>query len=147
MIRIGLAIAVGLIGVAAVAWNVGRNTAEPERQPTEAEQIIAFCKAPEHKSSPLCKVDPQDPEDVRGAVRDILEQRTTGPQIIERERVTEKDDDDGNSTPRVEVNVPRENPTPQPTSAPLATQRPLVPEVVPIPSLPSPPNLDLPLMP
>lgn len=145
MIRWGLAVVGALVLLVVVAWSAGWDSAErPEpkpttREPTQAERIIEFCSRPASRGSVLCKVDPEDEEAVEEATRRILEQRTTGPQIIERE-IRENDDDDDAPAPRVTVVVPRQ-PTSQPTPA-QTTRPPLVPdipEMAPVPKLPESP--------
>lgn len=153
MFKWGVGLLVGLVLLAAVAWDAGQRNKEevPRRQPSEAERIIAYCKAQENRESPLCRVDPNDPDAVRDAVRDTIERQTTGPQIIERERVVEDDDDDSDTSdsPDVRVIVPTARPTTPPrSSAPRPTPRPsLLPELPEVPEVPMPPNLDLPLLP
>lgn len=154
MIRWGIGVVATILILVAVALSVGMNSTDkpidrPKRQPTEAERIIAYCKDTDNKKSPLCTVDPEDPAAVRDAVRQILERQTTGPQVIERERETVRVADEDDDTPRVEVNVPRSEPTSQPSS-PQPTQPPMmIPEIpdLPIPEVPDVPNVDLPLLP
>lgn len=151
MIRWGIGVVATILMLVAVALSVGMNSAEKPKekhQPTEAERIIAYCKDTDNKKSPLCTVDPEDPAAVRDAVRQIIERQTTGPQVIERERETVRVDDDDDIPQRVEVNVPRSEPTSQ-TSSPQPTQPPMVIPEVPdvIPEAPDVPNVDLPLLP
>lgn len=130
---------------------------DPEpREPSEAEKIIEFCSDLAHKANPLCTVEnPEDPEAVRDAVQDAIERQTIGPQIIERETIRDRDDDDGSdSRPQVNVTVPRDKPqsTPtlppprRPTPAPTTTQPPLVIEIPEVPA-PNLPDVGLPLLP
>lgn len=143
MWRWAVGVFLGLLFIGVVAWNAGRQSVEvPEvRQPTEADRIISFCSQAVNKASPLCRVDPEAPEDVRGAVREIVERQI--PQIIER-RETIREDDDEAAPPEIEVNVPPPSAAPQqPSPTPTRTQRPLLPEV----EVPELPELGLPLLP
>jgi hypothetical protein len=154
MIRWGVGVVVALLVTVAMAWNAGQNSVEkrvdpPKRQPTQAEQIIAFCSSAANKESPLCKVDPDEPNEIRDAVRDIVSRQA--PQVVERERIVERsdDDDDDEPAPRVTINVPRQPQPAQTTRSPAPTTRPpLIPEVK-VPEIPEVkvPNLDLPLLP
>lgn len=155
MIRTGILVFVGLVILSAVAWSAGYNSVEVEpptkRQPTEAERIIAYCSDADHKTSPLCSVDPDDSDAVRDAVRDAVARQQSGPQIIERERITERDsdEDDDQPAPRVTVVVPRQPATTPPRPAPTRTptRPPMIPEIR-APELPvEVPNLNLPLLP
>lgn len=145
MWRWAVGVFLGLLFIGVVAWNAGRQSVEvPEvRQPTEADRIISFCSQAVNKASPLCRVDPEAPEDVRGAVREIVERQS--PQIIERrETIREDKDDDEAAPPEIEVNVPPPSAAPQqPSPTPTRTQRPLLPEV----EVPELPELGLPLLP
>lgn len=138
---------VGILALSVTAWYVNDEFAEPEPKPrptptssptpSQADRLMAFCDKPANKANALCKVDPNDPEAVRDAVERIVEQAPST-RIIERE----VDDDD--EAPDVNVSVPQQSPqTTTPSPTPSATTRPpLVP--IEIPALPTPPPLEVP---
>lgn len=155
MWRWGLGVAAGLVVISGLSWSAGQRDAQDEvnREPSQAERIMEFCREKGNADSPLCSVDPEDDEAVTDAVRDAIARQTSGPQIIERDReiVRGTDDDDDDAPPRVEVNVPASgSSTQQPSPTPAPTTRPpMIPEVnIPeVPDVPEIPNLGLPLLP
>lgn len=151
MTRWVVAVLAAVFTLAVVAWSVGWNAHEPKpqrRQVTEAERIIAYCSQTVHKDSPLCRVDAEDPEQVEDAVRDIIDRRTTGPQIIERERETVRqsdDDDDTGPAPQVTVIQPSQEPAQSPSAA--ATRPPMQLDIPDLPDVPDLGDVQLPLLP
>lgn len=146
MTRWVVAVLAAVFTLAVVAWSVGWNAHEPKtprRQVTEAERIITYCNHPDHESSPLCRVDAEDPEQVEDAVRDIIDR----PQIIERERETVRqesdDDDDTGPAPQVTVIQPSQAPAPSPS----ATRPPMQLDIPDIPDVPDLGDVQLPLLP
>lgn len=131
----GAGVLAGLVILSAVAWEAGRRSVD--LGPSQPESTMTPQRTPSPSPTPTFT-----PSQMGGVLT---------PQIIERERVTERsadDDDDGGQqpAPRVTVNVPRQqNP---PTQPPPPTTRPPVeiPEIK-VPKIPEPPNLDLPLLP
>lgn len=154
MIRAGLAVFAGLVLLSVVAWNAGQDSVDlPRRQPTEAERIIAFCSETEHEKSPLCQVEAEDPDAVRDAVRDIVQQQPPSARVIEREReVIRENEDDDDESPRVEVRMPetttpqQQQPTPTQTTPPSLLPGLSIPKIPEMPEINSP-NLGLPLLP
>jgi hypothetical protein len=144
--------AVLLVGVIALTclWMLFR---DEDEEPTQADRIIAYCQDRVNRSSPLCRIDPDDKDAVKDAVEDLLRRNTTTPppRVIERNntirenRDSSDDEDDDETAPRVQVNVPRQTNPPSrtpttrpPTSTP--SPRPLLPEPD-LPDLPDPPEL------
>lgn len=135
MPRFALLIA-GIVALCALAtwWLVTEHTATERPTPRES--------APAER-------DPSDPDAVGDAVEDNLKRQTTGPQIIERERVAEGDDDDDSGRPDVRVIVPSTAPTrPQSTPTPASTTRPPIVRDIEIPELPDlPATPEVPVVP
>lgn len=149
--------AVLLVGVVALTclWMVFR---DEDEAPTQADRIIAYCQDKVNRSSPLCRVDPDDDDAVKDAVEDLLRQNraTPSPRVIERNNTIREnsgddeddDNDDGKEpAPDAVVVVPRQTDPPRATqSPPSPTPRP----VNPVPELPDVeelPDLGLPLLP
>lgn len=128
MIRFGLLLTVGLVILATLSWNAGRHSIEP--QPTHS------APSPTYSPEPTESVGPP-----------LL---APGPQIIERERVTERvsdqsDSSDNSDAPTVRVVVPTSRPTtnrPTPTRTISPSPRPTLPI-----DLLETPVTDLPLLP
>jgi hypothetical protein len=148
MIRRFAVLVAGVVALSVGAWYVNDELTAPELKPrpsatatpppsSQADRLMAFCDKAANRANPLCKVDPNDPEAVRDAVERIVEQAPST-RIIERE----VDDDD--EAPDVNVSVPQQSPqTTTPSPTPSATTRPpLVP--IEIPALPTPPPLEVP---
>lgn len=139
MVRWGLAVVTGLMVAVVLAWNAGRQSVP---DPAPAGPTPQVERTPDRP-----KTDPLLVPGVRAPER---------PQIIERERITERadDDDDDQPAPRVTVVVPRQSSgsTQRPTQAPKpapTTRAPLkIPEIE-IPEIPEVkvPDLNTPLLP
>lgn len=144
MVRWGLAVFAGLIGLAFVAWNVGRQANEPV-SPSPTPSVASPTLAPSPEPLPT------------------YESPTVGGTLVERERIVERDRSGNSDSPEIRVIVPSAHPSssqaPRPSPSPRpkpTTQPPLVPKVtvpkvnipkVKVPDVPKPPNLDVPLIP
>lgn len=152
MIRRFALLIVAIVALSALAWWLVDDSASapaPKPKPSQVDKIIEFCSKPTNADAPLCTIDAKDPDAVKNAVKDALTRQTTGPQIIERERITDSDSDDSDSdAPDVRVVAP----TPAPTAAPSTptptrtTQPPLVRDIE-IPELPAVPEVQIPDLP
>ena len=128
--------------------------------PSQVDKVITFCSVPANRDNPLCKVDPHDPDAVRDAVRDAIARQTQGPQVIERERITDRvgdhsDSDSDSDARNTRVIPPPPSPartqTPRPTPRPTTQRPPLmpdlqIPELPPVPQV-KPPSVQLPPLP